>query len=248
MRHCLFGLGLLLPLFLGCSAENIVAGEEKTKAEELESSLPSWCRSTCDRLQACPEDATCYCDAGEECDCVAVDDGCEQQCAATFAPYTGAGETCAAIGQRLKTCIDGIGCQELGGEDPCRISEAEERACPDPNDLDDEDDVAPTGSSQGPSAGSNPGSHVNANPVACTDSFASGGGVPENGARVTCEEERSGCSDGHVYSWICSQDSQGQRACACLVDSQATASFVPNSSDCPLLTQVNAGCAWALTQ
>jgi hypothetical protein len=244
MRRCLFGLGLLLPLFLGCSGENIVAGKEKTKAQQLEEALPSWCHDICERFLACPQDASCYCNAGDVCNsCIAVDDGCEQQCAAWFARYTDAGETCAAIGQRVKTCVDGLACEDLGGEDPCRASDAEMNACPDPNDLDD--DVSPTGDAGGGSVGSS----VHPNPVTCSDSSAAGGGAPEaGGAHVTCEEERGACSDGHVYSWICSEDSQGQRACACLVDSQATASFVPNSSDCPALSQVNAGCAWALTQ
>ena len=43
-------LGLLLPLLLGCSGQNVVAGDEKTKAEQLEASVPSWCESTCSRL------------------------------------------------------------------------------------------------------------------------------------------------------------------------------------------------------
>jgi hypothetical protein len=249
MRRSLFGLGLLLPLFLGCSAENVVAGQEKSKAEQLESSLPSWCHDTCERFLACPQDAACYCDVGEACDsCIAVDDGCEAQCAATFVRYIDAGESCAIIGERIKTCIEGVACEDLGGKDPCSASEAEMRACPDPHEL-DEDDVSPTVANPISNSGGGPGSNAGANPVSCLGSSGAGGGMPQNGgAQVTCEEERGGCSDGHVYSWICSQDSQGQRACACLVDSQAKSSFVPNSSDCPLLAQVNAGCGWALSQ
>lgn len=251
MRRCLFGWGLLFPLFLGCSAENIVAGEEKTKAEQLESSLPAWCPSICERLRACPVNG-CECD-GDVCDCVGIDDGCEKQCPLAFARYTDAGEFCATVGQRIKGCIDGLTCDDLTGKDPCRATDDEMRACPDPN----EEDETPPSASGGPvtsSAGSapigdNPGTYANANPVTCAASSGSGGGSPQDGgAQVTCEEERANCSNGHVYSWICSQDSQGQRACACLVDSQATASFVPNSADCPLLAQVNTGCAWALTQ
>lgn len=242
MRRYSFGLALLLSLFLGCSGENVVAGPEKTQVEQLESALPSWCQSTCARLRACPENTSCDCD-GDVCDCIGIDDGCEQQCPLSFAPYTTGSESCAAIGQRIKGCIDGIMCADLGAKsDACRASAAERAACPDPNDLDD-NDVPPTGNN---SPSGNPGG---ASPVTCADSTASSSASPPAiGARVTCEEGRDGCSDGHVYSWICSQDSQGQRACACLVDSQATASFVPNSSDCPLLAHVNAGCAWGLTQ
>jgi hypothetical protein len=268
MRRCLVGLGLLLPMFLGCSGENIVAGEGKTKAQQLESALPTWCPSTCDRLRACPEDATCECSVDQPCDsCVAVDNNCEAQCQQAFVPYTGAGETCAAIGQRIKNCIDRIMCADLGGSDPCVASEAELALCPDPN-ADSGDTAAAASSYSGPSSGGttstgpgsagpnggsyplpNGGSNSGANPVNCLESSGSGGGMPASGgAYVSCEENRSACTDGHTYNWICAQDSQGQRACTCLVDSQATAGFVPISSDCPPLSQVNAGCAWALTQ
>lgn len=254
MRRCLFGLGLLLPLFFGCSAENIVAGEEKTKAEQLESSLPAWCPSVCERLGACPQGSGCDCE-GDVCDCVGIDENCEEQCNKSFERFVDAGEFCADVGQRLKACIDSLSCEDLSGSDPCRPTDAENRACPDPHDGDDETPPSAVGGPviSGPSGSTpmqdNPGSSAGANPVTCTASSGSGGGAPDGGgAQVTCEEERANCSNGHVYSWICSQDSQGQRACACLVDSQATASFVPNSSDCPLLAQVNTGCAWALTQ
>jgi len=248
MRRCLFGLGLLWPLFLGCSGENVVAGQEKTKAEQLESALATWCPSTCERLRACPASAGCECSVGDDCgSCVGIDEGCERQCAAAFEPYTNAGERCAAVGQRIKTCIDGLTCENLGGEDPCRASNAEMAACPDPNDVDDnppmigDNPTAGTGGTGAIAAGG-------ANPVSCSDSTASAGASPQtNGPKVTCEEGRAGCSNGHIYSWICSQDSQGQRACACLVDSLASASFVPASSECPTLVEVNAGCAWVLT-
>ena len=69
-------LWLFLPLFLGCAGKNVVAGEEKTKAEQLESALPSWCQSTCARLRACPESTGCDCD-GDVCQCSGVDDAGE---------------------------------------------------------------------------------------------------------------------------------------------------------------------------
>ncbi|MES1186684.1 MAG: hypothetical protein ABUL60_22915 [Myxococcales bacterium] len=239
MRRYLFGWSVLLPLFLGCSAENIVAGEEKTQAEQLASELPAWCGKVCARLRACPENTGCDCN-GDVCDCVGVDDTCEQQCPISFARFTG-NEACAAIGQRIKSCLDRVACDKLDGSDPCPATAAERELCPNPNDA----DVPPD--STGPSAGTTVGPTVQA--VTCTDSSAAGGGMPENGgAQVTCEENRGACSDGHVYSWICSQDSEGERACACLVDAQAKASFVPISSDCPALSHVNAGCGWALTR
>jgi hypothetical protein len=248
MRRCLFGLGLLLPMFLGCSGENIVAGAEPTKSQQLESALPTWCPSTCDRLRACPQNTGCECTVGDTCDCVAVDDNCEKQCRQAFARYVGTGEKCAVIGERIKSCIDGIMCSDLGGSDPCAASAAERAECPDPNDSSGDEPVAPTGPNGAGSAGS-AGGYASANPVSCTGSYGVGGGMPASGGSyVTCEEGRNTCTDGHTYSWICAQDSQGQRACTCLVDTQATAGFVPISSDCPSLSQVNAGCAWALTQ
>lgn len=241
MTRYLLGLGLFWSLLSGCSGENIVAGQEKTQAEQLTADLPAWCPRVCSRLRACPVSNGCDCN-GDVCDCIGVDDGCEQQCPAAFARYTGS-EACAAIGQRIKSCIDRMTCDQLGGPDPCPATAAERDLCPEPNGS-DSPGGDPTASAGGSSAGPNGGI-----PVTCVESSAAGGGMPENGgARVTCEEGRNSCSDGHVYSWICSQDSQGQRACACLVDAEAATSFVPISSDCPALSQVNAGCGWALTQ
>jgi hypothetical protein len=244
MRRFLFGFGLLLPLLGGCSAENIVAGEGQTQAEQLQSALPAWCERVCTRLLACPVGAACECNTSE-CDCVAVDENCERQCPLSFARFT-TSEACAAIGQRIKSCLDHIKCEQLGGSDPCPATAAERELCPEPSDgPPPSDEDAPTG--VGPS-GTSDGPSVAATPVTCTDSLAAGGGMPDSGAHVTCEESRSSCSDGHVYSWICAEDSQGQRACTCLVDTQATGGFVPNSSDCPPLSHLNSGCAWALTQ
>jgi hypothetical protein len=244
MLRRLLGFGSLLLLFGGCSAENVVAGDEKTEAEQLESSLPTWCPRVCSRLRACPQDQPCECN-GDVCDCIGVDENCERQCPTTFARFT-TSEACAAIGQRVKNCIDHMTCDQLGGPDPCPTTPAEREFCPEPNDGDQSSGDEPT-SPTGPN-GSSAGPSVNASPATCTDSFSAGGGMPGNGgAYVTCEEGRDTCNDGHVYEWICAQDSQGQRACTCLVDAQATGGFVPSSSECPPLSQVNAGCAWALT-
>lgn len=250
MRAALYGLGLWLPLFWGCSGAHVVAGEEKTKAEQLESGLPSWCESTCKRLRACPAPDSCDCN-GDVCDCVGVDDGCEEQCPASFERYTGAGEDCAAVGQRIQRCIDDITCSQLNGQDPCKATAAERDACPEESDVDDVPPSAgPNGggdTGSGSSGGSNGVSPTVDNPlVRCTDAYGSGGGSPAPSApHVTCEEGRSGCSDGHEYSWICSVDSQGQRACSCLVDGVASNGFQP-AAECPELAAVNAGCGWYL--
>jgi hypothetical protein len=249
MRGALYGLGLLLPLFWGCSGTHVVAGEEKTRAEQLESSLTSWCESTCKRLRACPAPDDCDC-SGDVCNCVGVDEGCEEQCPAAFERYTGAGEECAAAGQRIQRCIDDITCNQLNGQDPCKPTAAEKDACPEPDDSDTPPSGGPNGggdTATGSTGGSTGTSPTVGNPlVHCTDSYGSGGGAPEaGGAHVSCEEGRSGCSDGHEYSWICSVDSQGQRACSCLVDGVASNGFQP-AAECPDLTAVNAGCGWYL--
>ena len=250
MRGALHGLGFLLPILWGCSGAHVVAGEEKTNAEQLESSLTSWCDNTCKRLRACPAPDNCDCE-GDVCNCVGVDDSCEEACPESFERYTGAGEDCAAVGQRIQRCIDGISCSELNGSDPCKATAAERDACPEESDV---DDAAPSG---GPTAGGDTGTGSSAggsgsaptvgNPlVRCTDAYGAGGGMPADGSpHVSCEEGRSNCSDGHEYSWICSVDSQGQRACSCLVDGVASNGFQPGV-ECPDLQQVNAGCGWYL--
>jgi hypothetical protein len=274
MRRCWIRLSLFLPLFLGCAGKNIVAGEEKTKAEQLESTLPSWCHDTCERFLACPP-VPCLCE-GDVCNCAGIDSGCEKQCPKAFEPYLDAGEGCAAVGQRVQDCFDAIGCSDLGGSDPCPVTDAERALC---LHLDDDSDNLPSGSN-GPSAGptvtagtasiagtassissggtsstggtstagasGTGGASAGMNPVSCQGSYGTGGGAYAAGnSQVTCEEGRMGCSDGHEYSWICTRGSQGQRACSCLIDEHTTAGFEP-VMDCPDVSAVNAGCGWAL--
>jgi hypothetical protein len=122
-------LSFLLPLLLGCSGQNVVAGEEKTKAEQLEASLPAWCDSACSRLNDCNSGAPCDC-SGDVCDCSKVSADCPTSCGTYFKPFT-TGEACAAIGQRIVQCIDRATCDELGGRsDPCPLTAAERAACP----------------------------------------------------------------------------------------------------------------------
>jgi hypothetical protein len=265
MRRRLIGWSLFVPLFLGCSGAHVVAGEEKTKAEELESALPSWCHSTCTRLLACPQGTGCDC-SGDVCHCSGVDAGCEEQCPKAFAPYTNGDEACAVIGQRVKDCYDAVRCSDLNGPNPCPVSEAERALCPDMNgngeDLPTAVGSGGTSSGSGPSAAggtnltagtaSTGGSYgtggAAAYPVSCEGSYGAGGGAPASGSsQVTCEEGRTDCTDGHDYSWICARDSQGQRACSCLIDGHTTAGFEP-VMDCPDLSAVNAGCGWAMLQ
>jgi hypothetical protein len=273
MRRYVFGL--LLPLFLGCAGKNTVAGEEKTKAEQLEAAVPSWCASTCQRLIDCTDGDVCDCSAStESCDCVSYGATCPRECEAEMERWTRGGDVCAAIGERFKDCIDAASCDTVGHGADCKISEAEAQACPDPNAPTVTDPTGPnegyagsaTGYGGGPSTGgpypiggttSYAGSATyggtsaiggnSAGPVKCLLGYGSGGGQPSDtsSAAVICEEGRGDCSDGHDYSWICVQDSQGQRACSCLVDSGVTGGFTPTAS-CPELAQVNAGCGWSI--
>jgi hypothetical protein len=286
-------LGLLLPLFLGCSGQNVVAGEEKTKAAQLEASAPSWCESTCSRLLDCASTTPCQCN-GDVCDCLGVDESCPTRCKATLGAFTHAGEACAAIGERLTKCIDRATCDDLGHDDPCPLTAAERAACPEPDGVDGGSDAPPaagpnygyagsasagegpsgtggsvsyggsTSTGGGPSgtagsvgyagsanlagAASGGASSDAGPPVSCSESYGAGGGQPQDGSsHVTCEEGRSGCSGGHEYAWLCSEDSQGHRACSCFVDSEVTGAFALTAA-CPALPEVNAGCDWNLTQ
>lgn len=247
MRGYLYGLGLLLPLLGACSGSHVVAGEEKTKAEQLESALPTWCESICDRLRACPDSQSCVCDAsGDACDCVGVDEQCESQCSAAFERFTNAGEACAAVGQGLQTCLDGLSCTELGKDDTCALNDDSD-VCPDADQTSDSSSSGPNSGEDGGSSGDPGAAPTVDNPlVSCPDSWGTGGGMPAaGGSHVSCEEGRDSCSDGHEYSWICTVDTQGQRACSCLVDGVAAAGFAP-AADCPELSEVNAGCGWML--
>lgn len=145
------GLGLVLGLLWGCAGKNTVAGEDKTKAEQLEASLPSWCEKVCQRLGACG-DTSCDC-SGDVCGCTSVDDSCPSDCKKEMARYTTGGDECAAVGERFKNCIDGLSCEEFGGKDACRVSDADKALCPD-----DDESVPIDSTAGGPVTGPSPGS------------------------------------------------------------------------------------------
>jgi hypothetical protein len=259
-------LGLLLPLFLGCAGKNTVAGEDKTKAEQLASSLPSWCASTCARLADCASGSSCDC-SGDVCDCNSVNDSCPAECQKAFAGFTSSGEECATIGQRYKSCVDHATCATLEASRGCLPTEAEQDMCPRPDDSDTVDSppsssggpvggpIATPPSSGGTSGSSDPGTPgtagttyvPNGDLVSCQS--GSGGGMAPGGpatSGIICEESRQDCTDGHNYGWICSRNSQGQEACSCLFDSSVTGGFAPGPT-CPDTTTVNAGCHWNLS-
>jgi len=241
--------GLLSSLFvvlLGCSGENVVAGQEKTKAEQLEASLPSWCQSICSRLTSCAENDDCAC-TGDDCVCASVDEDCPEECQKDMAGFAQGGDECAAIGQRFKDCLDDHGCEILSEEGLCPLTEAERATCPQVDGPgDDEPPMSVSGGSMPGTAGSSSGGpNYPGVIVSCQDSFGSGGGTPPSGSHVTCEESRTSCTDGHAYSWICAVDSQSQSACSCLLDGRVVGAFEPTAA-CPDTAEINLGCGWRL--
>jgi hypothetical protein len=238
---------------LGCSGQHVVGGDEKTKAEQLEASLPTWCQSICAELSACPEDCDC---SGDSCSCTGVAEDCTQDCQEGFSRYTKTDE-CAAVIQRVQQCFDANGCAILSVPGLCGPTEADRAACPAiGDDVDEPPQATPTpgGSSNGsagsaamPPSGNTGGPNPTGAPVTCQGAYGAGGGMPAAGSAVTCEEGRDACSDGHGYSWICAVGSQGQTACSCLLDQQVVGAFDPGPG-CPTLAQVNAGCGWSLVE
>ena len=252
MRNCLLGWGVFGVLLLGCSGTNVVAGTEKTKAQQLADAVPAWCQTICQRIGACPQSQDCAC-SGDACDCSQVSAKCPSECQQAMARWTNGSGVCADAGQRFKDCLDATSCNDLQNSSTCRPTEADQTACPDPNGSDDPPDS--TGLSSDPSAasggtsGSSSGSAGSAGaPVTCQGSYAGGtAGSAATSDTVLCEGGTEECSDGHSYSWICAVDSQNQHACSCLVDGTATGGFTP-PSDCPQPADVNAGCHWNLVQ
>jgi hypothetical protein len=254
MRFSVFGFAYLV--LAGCSGQNIVAGSDQTESEQLAASVSSFCASLCPRLRACPADE-CTCD-GDVCDCRrGADYGCEGDCADFFEPYVGTGDACAVVGKRLKSCLNGLSCDDLSSKNACRPTDAEEALCPTRADETSEPPtyVGPTtstGTAGGPSAGdggtdSYGGSTVGPAVVRCTDGQGGGAAPPVTGSVVVCESQYSNCDDSHVYSWICAQDSDGRRGCTCFQDQTVVGAFAPGES-CPGLAEANAGCHWALIQ
>jgi hypothetical protein len=256
-------LWLLLGLGVGgCAAKNTVAGSDKTKAEELASSLPNWCKSTCDRLQACPASA-CDC-TGDTCSCTGVDENCSSQCAREMARFT-ASDSCASAGEKFKKCIDTLTCDDLNSSNPCELSSADKKACPETDSSIDDSSASPTTSvGDVPPSGAGGATGTNGSPgvagvtgtggatgapplVSCNGAYGTAGassGRPSTSSAVICEEGRDSCNDGRDYSWVCARGSEGQLGCTCFVDSEVTGGFDPGTDSCPSLATVNAGCNW----
>jgi hypothetical protein len=268
MKHCFWGL--MFTLSFGCGGRNTVADGDKTKAEQLEETVPAWCQRTCERLSACGV-----------VEGTGVSQNCAADCEEEMRRFTAGDDECATIGKTFESCIDGASCEQVLGKDFCRIPAPDSERCPSADGGDPgAGDVPPssgtggapsdTGGTSGPiagttasggaeggstsggassagAAGAGSGGSPGTPAVSCMAAYGAAGSSPaDTASSVTCEEGRAGCSDGRAYDWICVRGSQGQTGCTCFVDSQVTGGFDPASASCPTVATVNAGCGWAI--
>jgi hypothetical protein len=267
MRGYLFGL--LLPLALGCAGKNTVAGEEKSKSQQLEESLPTWCKTACVKLKGCEKEYPCDC-GGDTCSCAGAGDDCEAECKQTLERYAKGGESCALVGQHLQQCVDRSTCTQIFSGNACAGSDEDEALCPTETETSSQPSggggyVDMMGSNGGypiPTAGSSSGGSSSAGDagassggasasggatgelaVSCSSRF-SGGPTPDNtSTNEICEGGSSDCTDGHEYRYLCARTSDGLSACSCLVDGDVTGAFDPGVN-CPTQAALNTGCHW----
>ena len=252
--------GLLL-LVLGCAGRNVVAGEEKTKSEQLQEALPAWCRQTCEFMAACAASPG--------------DRECQTSCQEQMSRYALGTEECADLGQHFVACVDSLTCDELQSSagSRCQATETEQARCPHPGTSGDpsrglDPPMSSAGStsggaySTGGTASTGGGGAIGGDSGAGASAIAGAGAGPEVSCAMssgtggsaygsdsfTCEETRAYCSDGHAYGWICARGSQMLAGCSCFVDGQVTGGFAPGVGDCPQLQLVNAGCGWELAR
>lgn len=252
MRNSVAGWFLGFIALMACSGQNVVAGEEKTKAEQLGASLPSWCASACGRLMQC-----------EVAD--GVDEDCVEDCHETMSRFTQGSDACATIGERFKDCVDDAGCGLLTEDGLCSLAEEQETECPRPGNP-DQGGTPPSGNYGGPNYGTTGGTSAsgpmvsggttftagsaNYDPsatVKCQEGYGTGGAASATGwPSLLCEEGHEGCSDGHDYLMYCVRTSEIVTTCSCLVDQQVVGGFDPGGPMCPTSQQMNAGCRWNL--
>lgn len=255
-----FWFCLVLPAFLNCSGENVVAGKDKTQSEKLEASLPAWCKSTCNKLQACEPASGCSC-SGDVCECAGggVGDDCVEDCEQEMSRWAKGGEACAAIGEQLQRCIDRAGCDVLESDGDCRTTAAERAACPDESDGPTPDVTEPgTGGSTNtlplPAAGSSTyggngnsgGNSAGPNPVTC-QAITGSGSAGSSSSPLLCETTFLECSDGHEYQWSCVSTSETKNVCSCYIDGAVQSAFEWTNS-CPEVQQVDVACGFSLSE
>ncbi len=172
---------LILPLLVGCSGKNVVAGGEKTKQEQLTESLPSWCRTTCERLAVCATQEPCNC-SSDSCSCKEVDvEDCTGDCQKDLKKFADDGEACAELGQRYLACLDDLSCDALDGRS-CEPTKAQLAACPSREDQ--PPSAGPSGSGgSGISVGGSTGGSTFSGTAGSAPSYAgsSGGSITFGG-------------------------------------------------------------------
>lgn len=261
MRSLRTGLWACFLGVMACSGQNVVAGEGKSKSEQLGSSLPSWCSQTCAWLRTCDVEAGCDCD-GDECVCTPeIGDDCVEDCQEYMEPFT-ASDVCAAIGERMKDCIERAGCEGRTTANLCNLTAAEQQACPGlepstpevtggPNPMPGEGGAPgyngplPTGGTSYTAGSANLGDHTHPPAIQCQDGYGTGGGTGMGYPQLLCEEGHNSCSDGHDYLMYCVRTSEQVTTCSCLVDNQVVGGFDPGAT-CPTPHEMNTGCRWSL--
>lgn len=228
-------------LLAGCGGRNTTASSQKTKAEQLDAIVPSWCESTCARIAACPSGVVPY-------------DDCPAECEREMSVYTEGPDGCATVGELFKQCIDRMTCEDIAHNGSCVPSDYDKRLCPDIEDSvpvpgatgDGPSTPSSGGTGSGPTTSSGTAGTTANTVLRCASAYgAAGASQPEPASSaVICEEGRGACDDGHEYSWMCVRGSAGQLGCTCFVDAQVTGGFDPGSSVCPSQATVGAGCHW----
>jgi hypothetical protein len=263
-------LGLLLPLLAACAGKNTVAGDEKTKSEQLEESVPNWCAKACVKIESCAKQRPCDC-SGDVCDCAGgAGYDCPSSCQQAMNEFMNKGETCAGAGLHFQSCIDAASCNELYTDGACYPTDPAEKVCF-PKDsaatpTDSGSSVGYAGSASidsgpssggasaygGASAGAFGGSVASggttgeggaaAEAVYCSSGFSTGA-APGNTTNEICEGGELDCNDGHEYRYLCAHTSDGRSACSCFVDDKVTTAFDP-MGECPSRPALYAGCGW----
>jgi hypothetical protein len=221
---------LMLPGFLNCSGQNVVAGKEKTKSEQLEAALPAWCSAVCEDMKVCEEG--CDCD-GDSCSCPSIGEDCADDCQAEMSRWVDGTDKCASVGERLRNCIEEARCDLFEVTGLCQTTAAERAACPG-DDVDDPPDATggpsyPTtggtlvGSGGSPSGGPTAGGTASvggaatgyAGSVGYAGSYPAGsftGGSGPTGEPVTCQVGHTTGQAGSANTPVTCDS--GQQACS----------------------------------
>ena len=188
--------------------------------QQLSTSLPSWCPQICAKMLQCQAPGT--------------DSNCVSDCTSTVTKeFIGHGNTCAQYGLNLMNCLNGATCSDLTGQNSvCNPNTtAQEIACGN-GDLD----------------ASVPDASPPPYPVVTCQSgsgMATGGGPVPIGATV-CQNNVTGCTDGHSYSLDCINAGNNQLTCTCYRDGAMGVTFGTGGTSCPYVSLVNAYCGWQL--